>query len=145
MNNPNKKFIKYHTDSPSPKQAWKFESLAGIGLPSDIRTKGGAGLAIGTLIDAEAAGTKVPDVLLPGGCFVTDFTPMGVPKITTIVDKKYLSGITIAQLKAAGSSLAKIAKVRASQPDTVTVKRNTISEATTPDSFNEVLVVRRCR
>ena len=145
MNTPNKRFIKYHTDPPSPKQAWKFESLAGIGLPDDIRTKGGAGLAIGTLISAKDFGTKVADVLLPGVCFVTDFSPTGVPKIATIVDKKYLNGITIAQLRAAGSSLAKVAKVRAAQPDTVTVKRHTISEASIPDSFNDVLVVRRVR
>ena len=102
MDVPNLKYIKDINDPPSPKMKRLFMGLTGKRFEPDIRVKGGAGLAIATVVNVLQAGLAkrmVGGVVLPAECFCYEFSETtGKGLMSKLVDDKYRDGYAVAML-----------------------------------------------
>jgi hypothetical protein len=103
MDTPNIKYIKDINSPPSPKMKRAFLSLTGKRFEPDIRVKGGAGLAIATVVTAmqtaELPKSRVGQVILPAACFCSKYSEStGHALPSSLVDEKYRDGYMVSQL-----------------------------------------------
>lgn len=121
---------------PSNKQAWVFEKLTGVKLHPDICARGGANIAIDALINAvknTEDQSDIQSVTLPGTCFCQEYDLNGAPLLSTLVDKKFTDGITVAKLSKEAPSF---------KPIGLTGQRRIIIDASDLKG-NDVLIVPR--
>jgi len=95
--------LHYINDPPSPKMKRLFFSLTGKRFEPDIRVKGGAGLAIATVVEAmqiaEVPKSKVGQITLAAACFCAKFSETtGHALPSSLVDEKYRDGYQVAML-----------------------------------------------
>ena len=117
MDTPNLKLIKDINDPPSPKMKRKFMELTKKNFEPDIRVKGGAGLAIATVVNVlnatEHSGHKADAgaVFLPAECFCAKFSEAtGRGLMSSLVDKKYEVGYQVCMLGRAAGSFSRVAQ-----------------------------------